>query len=155
MLYLLYLNVYIPNKQACGLQLEQLSIKLTAGACKAYPGKYLIFFPNFSLTTNVRRKIISFIRMKATAVSLEPLVIYPALTILLYKGERITFDSTQAAEDIMKSLSQKCCLTDILMTLSYMWECFLMIPVQLNINHLFVWLSNVFCKVLFLDPFFV
>lgn len=79
------------------------------GARKVYPVKFannatLLFFPDFSPTTTAKRKSFSPVMKKATAMGLEPFLIYPALMKMEHGGKKMTFDSPQAAEDFIKSL---------------------------------------------------
>ncbi len=70
------------------------------GARQAYPVKCaqnnvtLLFFPDFSLATAIRRK------------AFGP-VLNPAVIKLRHKGEQRSFDSPQKAEDFISSMSQQ------------------------------------------------
>ncbi len=83
------------------------------GARQAYPVKCtqnnvtLLFFPNFSPATAIRRKAFGPVLKKMTALGLQPFLIYPAVIKLRHKGEQESFDSPQKAEDFISSLSQQ------------------------------------------------
>ncbi len=80
--------------------------EILKSAQQAYPVKCtqdnvtLLFFPDFSPATTIRRK-------KMTALGLQPFLVYPAVIKLRHKGEQMSFDSPQKAEDFMSSLSQQ------------------------------------------------
>ncbi len=82
------------------------------GARQAYPVKYaqsnvtLLFFPDFSPATAIRRKTFGPV-LKMTVLGLQPFLIYPAVIKLRHKGEQMSFDSPQKAEDFISSLSQQ------------------------------------------------
>ncbi len=82
-------------------------------ARQAYPVKCaqdnvtLLFFPDFSPATAIRRKTFGPVLKKMTALGLQPLLIYPAVIKLWHKGEQKSFDSPQKAEDFISSLSQQ------------------------------------------------
>ncbi len=83
------------------------------GARQAYPVKCtqnnvtLLFFPNFSPATAIRRKAFGPVLKKMTALGLQPFLIYPAVIKLRHKSEQKSFDSPQKAEDFISSLSQQ------------------------------------------------
>ncbi len=78
------------------------------GARQAYPVKCaqnnvtLLFFPDFSPATAIRRKAFGPVLKKMTALGLQPFLIYPAVIKLRHKG-----DSPQKAEDFISSMSQQ------------------------------------------------
>ncbi len=82
------------------------------GAWQAYPVKCaqnnvtLLFFPDFSPATAIRRKAFGPVLKKMTALGLQPFLIYPAVIKLWHKGEQESFDSPQKA-DFISSLSQQ------------------------------------------------
>ncbi len=69
------------------------------GARQAYPVKCaqnnvtLLFFPDFSPATAIRRKAFGPVLKKMTALGLQPFLIYPAVIKLRHKGEQRSFDS--------------------------------------------------------------
>ncbi len=67
----------------------------------------LLFFPDFSLATAIRRKAFGPVLKKMTALGLQPFLIYPAVIKLRHKGEQRSFDSPQKVEDFISSLSQQ------------------------------------------------
>ncbi len=67
----------------------------------------LLFFPDFSPATIVRRKAFNPVLKKKTSFGLQPFLIYPAVIKLRHKGEQKSFDSPQKAEDLISSLSQQ------------------------------------------------
>ncbi len=81
------------------------------GARQAYPVKCsqsnvtLLFFPDFSPATAIRRKAFGPVLKKMTALGLQPFLIYPAVIKLRHKGEQRSYDSPQNAEDFISSLS--------------------------------------------------
>ncbi len=83
------------------------------GARQAYPVKRsqsnvtLLFFPNFSPATAIRRKAFGPVLKKMTALGLQPFLIYPAVIKLRHKGEQRSYDSPQKAEDFISSMSQQ------------------------------------------------
>ncbi len=87
--------------------------EILKGARQAYPVKCaqnnvtLLFFPNFSPATAIRRKAFGPVLKKMTALGLQPFLIYPAVIKLRHKGEQRSFDSLQKAEDFVSSLSQR------------------------------------------------
>ncbi len=74
----------------------------------------LLFFPDFSPATAIRRKAFNPILKKMTALGLQPFIIYPAVIKLRHKGEQKSFDSPQKAEDFISSLSQQQTYADAL-----------------------------------------
>ncbi len=66
----------------------------------------LLFFPDFSPATTIRRKAFNPV-LKKTALGLQPFLIYPAVIKLRHKGEQKSFDSPQKAKDFISSLSQQ------------------------------------------------
>ncbi len=76
------------------------------GARQAYPVKCaqnnvtLLFFPDFSPATAIRRKAFGPVLKKMTALGLQPFLIYPAVIKLRHKGEQRSYDSPQKAEDL-------------------------------------------------------
>ncbi len=87
--------------------------EILKGARQAYPVKCaqdnvtLLFFPDFSPATTIRRKAFNPVLKKMTALGLKPFLIYPAVIKLRHKGEQKSFDSPQKAEDFVSSLSQQ------------------------------------------------
>ncbi len=83
------------------------------GARQAYPVKCsqsnvtLLFFPDFSPATAIRRKAFGPVLKKMTALGLQPFLIYPAAIKLRHKGEQRSYDSPQKAEDFISSMSQQ------------------------------------------------
>ncbi len=83
------------------------------GARQAYPVKFsqnnvtLLFFPDFSPATAIRRKAFGPVLKKMTVLGLQPFLIYPAVIKLRHKGEQKSFDSPQKAENFISSLSQQ------------------------------------------------
>ncbi len=79
------------------------------GARQAYPVKCaqnnvtLLFFPDFSPATAIRRKAFGPVLKKMTALGL----IDPAVIKLRHKGEQRSYDSPQKAEDFISSMSQQ------------------------------------------------
>ncbi len=67
----------------------------------------LLFFPDFSPATAIRRKAFGPVLKKMTALGLQPFLIYPAVIKLRHKGEQMSFDSPQKAWDFISSLSQQ------------------------------------------------
>ncbi len=67
----------------------------------------LLFFPDFSPATAIRRKAFGPVLKKMTALGLQPFLIYPPVIKLRHKGEQRSFDSPQKAEDFVSSLSQR------------------------------------------------
>ncbi len=67
----------------------------------------LLFFPDFSPATTIRRKGFNPVLKKMTALGLQPFLTYPAAIKLRHKGEQRSFDSPQKAEDFISSLSQR------------------------------------------------
>ncbi len=80
--------------------------EILKGARQAYPVKCaqdnvtLLFFPDFSPATTIRRKAFNPVLKKMTALGLQPFLIYPAVIKLQHKGEQKSFDSPQKAEDL-------------------------------------------------------
>ncbi len=87
--------------------------EILRGARQAYPVKCmqdnvtLLFFPDFSPATTIRRKAFNPVLKKMTSLGLQPILIYPAEIKLRHKGEQRSFDSPQKAEDFISSLSQR------------------------------------------------
>ncbi len=83
------------------------------GARQAYPVRcaqnnvILLFFPDFSPATAIRRKAFGPVLKKMTALGLQPFLIYPAVIKLRHKGEQRSYDSPQKAEDFISSMSQQ------------------------------------------------
>ncbi len=83
------------------------------GARQAYPVKCsqsnvsLLFFPDFSPATEIRRKAFGPVLKKMTTLGLQPFLIYPAVIKLRHKGEQRSYDSPQKAEDFISSMSQQ------------------------------------------------
>ncbi len=83
------------------------------GARQVYPVKCaqnnvtLLFFPDFSPATAIRRKAFGPVLKKMTALGLHPFLIYPAVIKLRHKGEQRSYDSPQKAEDFISSMSQQ------------------------------------------------
>ncbi len=67
----------------------------------------LLFFPDFSPATTIRRKAFNPVLKKMTSLGLQPFLTYPAVIKLRHKGEQRMFDSPQKAEDFISSLSQQ------------------------------------------------
>ncbi len=67
----------------------------------------LLFFPDFSPATTIRRKAFNPVLKKMTALGLQPFLVYPAVIKLRHKGEQKSFDSPQKAEDFISSLSHQ------------------------------------------------
>ncbi len=94
--------------------------EILKGARQAYPVKCaqdnvtLLFFPDFSPATAIRRKAFNPVLKKMTALGLQPFLIYPAVIKLRHKGEQKSFDSPQKAEDFTSSLSQQQTYADAL-----------------------------------------
>ncbi len=53
----------------------------------------LLFFPDFSPATAIRRKAFGPVLKKMTALDLQPFLIYPAVIKLQHKGEQRSYDS--------------------------------------------------------------
>ncbi len=87
--------------------------EILKGARQAYPVKCaqnnvtLLFFPDFSPATAIRRKALGPVLKKMTALGLQSFLIYPAVIKLRHKGEQRSFDSLQKAEDFVSSLSHR------------------------------------------------
>ncbi len=87
--------------------------EILKGARQAYPVKCaqdnvtLLFFPDFSPATTIRRKAYNPVLKKMTALGLQPFLTYPTVIKLRHKGEQKSFDSPQKAEDFISSLSQQ------------------------------------------------
>ncbi len=94
--------------------------EILKGARQAYPVKCtqdnvtLLFFPDFSPATAIRRKAFNPVLKKMTALGLQPFLIYPAVIKLWHKGEQKSFDSPQKTEDFISSLSQQQTYADAL-----------------------------------------
>ncbi len=77
--------------------------EILKGARQAYPVKCaqnnvtLLFFPDFSPATAIRRKAFGPVLKKLTALGLQPFLIYPAVMKLRHKGEQKSYDSPQKA----------------------------------------------------------
>ncbi len=73
--------------------------EILKGAWQAYPVKCaqdnvtLLFFPDFSPVTTIRRKAFNPVLKKMTALGLQPFLTYPAVIKLRHKGEQKSFDS--------------------------------------------------------------
>ncbi len=82
-------------------------------ARQAYPVKCsqsnvtLLFFPDFSPATAIRRKAFGPVLKKMTALGLQLFLIYPAVIKLRHKGEKRSYYSPQKAEDFISSMSQQ------------------------------------------------
>ncbi len=87
--------------------------EILKGARQPYPvncaqnNVTLLFFPDFSPATAIRRKIFGPVLKKMTALGLQPFLIYPAVIKLRHKGDQRSFDSLQKVEDFVSSLSQR------------------------------------------------
>ncbi len=87
--------------------------EILKGARQAYPVKCaqdnvtVLFFPDFSPATTIRMKAFNPVLKKMTALGLQPFLIYPVVIKLRHKGEQMSFDSPQKAEDFISSLSQQ------------------------------------------------
>ncbi len=87
--------------------------EILKGARQAYPVKCaqnnvtLLFFPDFSPATAIRRKAFGPVLKKMTVLGLQPFLIYPAVIKLWHKCEQRSFNSLQKAEDFVSSLSQR------------------------------------------------
>ncbi len=87
--------------------------EILKGARQAYPVKCaqdnvtLLFFPDFSPATTIRRKAFNPVLKKMTSLGLQPFLIYPAVIKLRHKGEQKSFNSPQKAEYFISSLSQQ------------------------------------------------
>ncbi len=85
--------------------------EILKGARQAFPVKCtqdnvtLLFFPDFSPATAIRRKAFNPVLKKMTALGLQPFLIYLAVIKLRHKGEQKSFDFPQKAEDFISSLS--------------------------------------------------
>ncbi len=94
--------------------------EILKGARQAYPVKCaqdnvtLLFFPDFSPATAIRRKAFNPVLKKMTALGLQPFLIYPAVIKLRHKGEQKSFDFPQKAEDFISSLSEQKTYADAL-----------------------------------------
>ncbi len=75
--------------------------EILKSARQAYPVKCaqdnvtLLFFPDFSPATTIRRKVFNPVLKKMTSLGLQPFLIYPAVIKLRHKGEQKSFDSPQ------------------------------------------------------------
>ncbi len=67
----------------------------------------LLFFPDFSPATTIRKKSFNPVLKKMTSLGLQPFLTYPAVIKLRHNGEQRMFDSPQKAEDFISSLSQQ------------------------------------------------
>ncbi len=67
----------------------------------------LLFFPDFSPATTIRRKAFNPVLKKMTVLGLQPFLTYPAAIKLRHKGEQKSFDSPRKAEDFISSLLQR------------------------------------------------
>ncbi len=81
-------------RQACPVKCSQSNVTL-------------LFFPDFSPATAIRRKAFGPVLKKMTALGLQPFLIYPAVIKLRHKGEQRSYDSPQKAEDFISSMSQQ------------------------------------------------
>ncbi len=87
--------------------------EILKGARQAYPVKCtqdnvtLLFFPDFSPATAIKRKSLVPVLRSMTALGLQPFLAYPAVIKLWHGGEQRSFDSLRKAEDFVSSLSQK------------------------------------------------
>ncbi len=87
--------------------------EILKGARRAYPVKCmqdnvkLLFFPDFSPATAVKRKSLVPVLRSMMALGLQPFLAYPAVIKLQHGGEQRSFDSLRKAEDFVSSLSQK------------------------------------------------
>ncbi len=77
--------------------------EILKGARQAYPVKCaqdnvtLLFFPDFSPATTIRRKAFNPDLKKMTALGLQPFLIYPAVIKLRHKGEQKSFEGSLSA----------------------------------------------------------
>ncbi len=82
------------------------------GARQAYPVKCaqnnvtLLFFPDFSPATAIRRKAFGPVLKKMTALGLQPFLIYPAVIKLRHKGEQRSFDTAQRRTEKLRFPSE-------------------------------------------------
>ncbi len=67
----------------------------------------LLFFPDLSPATAVKRKSLVPVLRSMTALGLQPFLAYPAVIKLRHGGEQRSFYSLRKAEDFVSSLSQK------------------------------------------------
>ncbi len=87
--------------------------EILRGTRQAYPVKCaqdnvtLLFFADFSPATAIRRKAFNPVLKKMTALGLQPFLIYQVVIKLRHKGEQMSFDTPQKAEDFISSLSQQ------------------------------------------------
>ncbi len=87
--------------------------EILKGARQAYPVKCtqdnvtLLFFPDFSPATAVKRKSLVPVLRSMTALGLQSFLAYPAVIKLRHGGEQRSLDSLRKAEDFVSSLSQK------------------------------------------------
>ncbi len=87
--------------------------EILKGARQAYPVKCtqdnvtLLFFPDFSPATAIRRKSLVPLLRSMTALGLQPFLAYPVVIKLRHGGKQRSFDSLRKAEDFVSSLSQK------------------------------------------------
>ncbi len=87
--------------------------EILKGARRAYPVRCtqdnvtLLFFPDFSPATAVKRKSLVLVLRSMTALGLQPFLAYPAVIKLRHGGEQRSFDSLRKAEDFVSSQSQK------------------------------------------------
>ncbi len=56
----------------------------------------LLFFPDFSPATAIRRMAFNPVLKKMTALGLQPFLIYPAVIKLRHKGEQKSFETAAA-----------------------------------------------------------
>ncbi len=114
------LSKWIPSLKGHDIEIDRAHRVYDGGrgsdrncARQAYPVKCaqdnvtLLFFPNFSPATTIRRKAFNPVLKKMTALGLQPFLIYPAMIKLRHKEEQKSFDSPQKAEDFISSLSQQ------------------------------------------------
>ncbi len=89
--------------------------EILKGARQAYPVKCthdnvtLLFFPDFSPATTIRRKTFNPVLKKMTALGLQPFLTYPAVIKLWHKGEQRSFDSPQKAEGSLPVTEEDIC----------------------------------------------
>ncbi len=88
-------------------------LEILKGARQAYPVKCakdnvtLLFFPNFSPATTIRRKAFNPVLKKMTMLGLQSFLIYPAVIKLRHKGEQMSFNSPQKTKNFISTLSQQ------------------------------------------------
>ncbi len=110
--------------------------EILRGARQAYPVKCtqdnvtLLFFPDFSPATIIRRKAFNPVLKKMTALGLQPFLIYPAAIKLRHKDEQRSFDSPQKAEDFILFYHFFCCSIRPTFSVMCRLSCFLFIVVH-------------------------